>query len=166
MKRALIINDRIAEFPPAEAVFHPDIEIAQVANNAAIGWVRKEGGGFGAPPAPELPPLKEQLAAHAAAVRYEREVGGLEFMGTTIATDRQSQALIAGAFALTQQQPETLIRFKTASGFVSLDAEQMAGIAIAVGQHVQSCFALEADVGAEIDDGTITTPEQIDAAFS
>ena len=42
----------------------------------------------------------------------------------------------------------------------------MIAVAAAVGGYVNSCFAEEAEVVAEIDGGTITTREQIDAAFA
>lgn len=109
---------------------------------------------------------RAQLLGYAAAARYRKETGGISVAGQPIATDRESQALISGAFALVQQQPQTVIRFKTPGGFVTLDAAQMSAIAIAVAQHVQACFALEADVAADITSGEIITPAEIDAAFA
>lgn len=154
-----------ADLPLADA-FHPDAGFVVAAANTAVGMLYD--GAFHPAPEPEPPreaEIKAALFAHAAAARFVKETGGIEFAGATIATDRQSQALISGAFALVQQQPETTIRFKTAAGFVALDAEQMTAIAIAVGQHVQACFALEADVAGDIEAGGITTTGEIDAAF-
>lgn len=39
-------------------------------------------------------------------------------------------------------------------------------LALAVGVHVQACFAKEADVCAGIGDATIVTKEQVEAAFT
>lgn len=109
---------------------------------------------------------RSQLLAYAALARWRKETGGINLAGQPIATDRESQSLISGAFALVQQQPETVIRFKTPSGFVTLDAAQMSAIAIAVAQHVQACFAIEADIAGDIASGEITTTAEIDAAFA
>lgn len=111
-------------------------------------------------------PRPVDLGAYAAAARFRKETGGISVGGKPVATDRESQALISGAFALVQQQPETVIRFKTPSGFVTLDAGQMSAIAIAVAQHVQACFAIEADIAGDIASGEITTTAEIDAAFA
>ncbi len=110
--------------------------------------------------------LEAQLLDHAASARWRKETGGISLAGQPIATDRESQALISGAFALVQQQPETTIRFKTPTGFVTLDAAQMTAIAITVAQHVQACFAIEADVAGDIASGEITSTVEIDAAFA
>lgn len=104
------------------------------------------------------------LLAYAAAKRFEVETGGITVSGQTIDTSRESQSMITGAYAYSQAHPEETIRFKAASGWVTLDAATMAAIATAVGAHVQACFAAEAIVAAAIEDGTITTAAEIDAA--
>lgn len=109
--------------------------------------------------------LKSALLNHAAMKRYGKEVGGIEVMGAPIKTDRESQAMIAGAFALVQDDPQKSIKFKTSAGFVDLDAAAVTAIARAVGDHVQACFALEADVIAQIEAQEIETFEAIDQAF-
>ncbi len=118
-----------------------------------------DGGIVSVPPAIDL-------AAYAAQARFRKETGGIAVAGQPVATDRESQALISGAFALVQQQPQTVIRFKTPGGFVTLDAAQMSAIAIAVAQHVQACFAIEADVAGDIASGEIMTTAEIDTAFA
>ena len=109
---------------------------------------------------------KAGLVAYAADARWRKEIGGLDVGGTNVATDRGSQAMIAGADAYLQISPEATIRFKAAGGFVTLDAEAMRAVALAVGAHVQACFALEADVQAAIEAGTITSTGEIDDAFA
>lgn len=106
------------------------------------------------------------LVAYAAQVRWQKEVGGIEVGGMTIDTTRESQAMITGAYAYSQANPAEMIQFKEASGWVTLDAPTMAAIATAVGAHVQSCFALEANIAGQIANGTITTTGEIDAAFA
>jgi hypothetical protein len=110
----------------------------------------------------------EGLQSYAAARRYDLETGGIEIAGSHVATDRGSQALINGAFNLVQVAPTTVIKFKTQAGFVDLDAAAIQIISTAVGQHVQACFAKEAEVVAAITakKPTIATRAQVDAAFA
>lgn len=106
------------------------------------------------------------LVAYAAEARWRREVDGVTVAGAAIATDRESQAMIAGAHAYVQANPAATIKWKAEGGFVTLDSTAVTAIALAVGAHVQACFAAEADVLAAIEAGTITTPAEIDAAFA
>jgi hypothetical protein len=106
------------------------------------------------------------LGIYAANKRYAVETAGITIGGSTIATDRESQAMITGAYNYLQANPAESVQFKTKNGFVDLDATAMTVIATAVGAHVQACFAREAAVAAAIDDETVTTTAEIDAAFA
>ncbi len=116
------------------------------------------------PPPPAPPPGTADLKAAAAAKRWAVETGGIAVGGATIDTSRESQTMIAGAYAYVQAQPATTVEYKTASGWVTLDAAAMTAIALAVGAHVQACFAAERGVCEAIDAGTITTLAAVDAA--
>jgi hypothetical protein len=74
--------------------------------------------------------------------------------------------MISGAFALVQAKPDTTLNFMTPSGFVTVSAAQTSAIAIAVAEHVQACFATEAEVAGDIEAGLITIAAEIDAAFA
>jgi hypothetical protein len=169
----LVIDERTSQRVPADW----SEAIMRSAGAGYIAEVRDEAGnliGYNIDPpltqsaydavAGEV--LRALLLDHSASARWRKETGGINLAGQPIATDRESQGLISGAFALVQQQPETTIRFKTPSGFVTLDAAQMTVIAIAVAQHVQACFAIEADIAGDIASGEITTTAEIDAAFA
>lgn len=106
------------------------------------------------------------LAGYAAQKRWEKEVGGIAVNGSMVDTSRESQARITGAYNYAQANPSEIIRYKAASGWMTLDAPTMVAIANAVGAHVQHCFAVEAAVAADIANGSITTTEQIDEAFA
>lgn len=108
--------------------------------------------------------LLDRLRQHAAAKRYAVETGGIWVGGMFVLTDRDSQNLIQGARALSVEEPDEPVEFKASSGWITIDAATIQGIALAVGRHVRACFAAERLVSAAIDAGTITTPEQIDAA--
>lgn len=106
------------------------------------------------------------LAAYAAAVRFAVETGGITVLGVTVDTSRESQAMITGAHAFALATPAAVISYKSAGGFVTLDAATMVAVAPAVGQHVQACFAREAEVATAIAAETVTSRAAIDAAFA
>lgn len=106
---------------------------------------------------------KESLTAYAAAKRFEVETGGIVVAGQRIDTSRESQSMISGAYALVSANSAP-IRFKAASGWVTLSPADVQAVAFAVGAHVQTCFAIEAELSEEIDAGTVTDVAAIDAA--
>jgi len=110
---------------------------------------------------------KPQLKAYAAAVRYDKEVGGTTVSNAVYPTDRESQSKMTAAVVLSQVNPSAVFSWKVADGsFVSLDAPAILTVASTVGAFVGGCFATEGEVVASIDDGTITTLTQIEAAFA
>ncbi len=110
---------------------------------------------------------KQDLGAVAAEARYLAEVSGILLGGAPILTDRESQGLINGAVALAQINPAILIRFKTATNdFVTLDAQAIFAIGVAVGTHVQNCFARESQVATEIQTNVLATEAQVRARFA
>lgn len=113
--------------------------------------------------APWAPPPVD-LVAYLKAKRYAVEIGGITFGGAFIATDRESQAMVMGAYALASRDAERTFNWQTDSGFVTLTAAQIIATAVAVGDHVQSCFDVQAPLAAGIALETITTTAQIDAA--
>ena len=108
-------------------------------------------------------PVPVDLYAYAASKRYAVETGGITVGGMHVMTDRASQSLITGAYNYVQANPDVLVKFKTAAGFVEVTATQMTAIANAVGAHVQAAFAAEGEINQQIIAGTITTPAKIDA---
>lgn len=105
-----------------------------------------------------------ELRSYASARKRSAETGGITISGMTIATDRESQGMIASAYTLMQRDPARVIQWKTETGFVSVDATVMTVIADAVADHVQACFAKEAEISGLIDSGEIVSFEEIDAA--
>ncbi|MFO0407817.1 MAG: DUF4376 domain-containing protein, partial [Labrys sp. (in: a-proteobacteria)] len=147
----------LPEAPP-EGWSLPDHTVIDA--EAQIGWIWN--GSAWVDPTPPI-----NLSAIAAEARYLAETSGIALNGATILTDRESQALINGAVSLCQINPAATVKFKTVSGaFVTLDATQVIGIGVAVGTHVQACFAREADVASEIAAGTLTTEAAVRARFN
>ena len=94
--------------------------------------------------------------------------GGLKVNGLTIATDRDSQSMIANAYAGMQASGAESVKFKAASGWIELTADQIKAIALAVFAHVQACFTAEdgCDAGINASPPTIATFDEVDAAFA
>lgn len=110
--------------------------------------------------------LKTRLKGHAAGVRYDKEIAGVEVNGNAYPSDRASQAKFTAAAVMSQINPQASFNWKTDAGFVTLKAADMIAIAGAVGAYVQRCFDKESTVMAAIDAGTMTTTAEIDAAFA
>ncbi|WP_316176489.1 MULTISPECIES: DUF4376 domain-containing protein [unclassified Bradyrhizobium] len=110
---------------------------------------------------------KAQLKAYSAAARYEKETGGTMVNGAAVATDRQSQAMIAGANNMATRNGTFTTQWKNVDGtFALLDASTIIALATAVGQHVAACFAAEANVASQIDSGAIISLPLIDQAYA
>ncbi|MCJ2144277.1 DUF4376 domain-containing protein [Methylobacterium sp. E-066] len=110
------------------------------------------------------------LSAYAAAKRFAVETGGVTVAGAAIATDRDSQAMIGNAYAYVycQASGAASVSYKSKAGFVTLTADQIKAVALAVSAHVQACFQAEDAVDAALaaTPPTITTLAQVDAAFA
>ena len=90
-----------------------------------------------------LEKAKSEKKQEIAAARYAAEIAGVTVGGFTVRTDRESQALITGAALKATQDATYTCRWKTESGFVTLDAATIIAVADAVRSHVQGCFDTE-----------------------
>jgi len=117
--------------------------------------LQEPDGGYVAPDLRTLDEAKAEAKARIAAQRYEVETGGITLPdGSAIRTDRESQALINGAYNMARDGYAAAVDFKGADGWVSIPAATMLQIAVAVGQHVQSCFSRERALSVQIDAAT------------
>src|SRR5215831_1276317 len=102
-------------------------------------------------------PVKAELTAYNAFVRWASEIGGIE-----VDTDRASQQLMASASAAGQAR-----KWKNPDGtFVELTAQQINTMMQETQNHIDGCFRIEAATQDGIDNGTITEKSQIEAAYS
>jgi hypothetical protein len=117
---------------------------------------------------PTATSASDSLVTYAAAKRYAVETGGITVNGAKIATDRESQAMIGNAFAYVQTASAPSVSYKSLAGFVTLTADQIKGVALAVGAHVQACFDAEAATVSKITakKPSITDKAGVDAAFA
>jgi hypothetical protein len=161
----VVENIAIAEGADIQEMFHPSVKLVAVAAPVTIGWVyNATSNEFSAPAA--LVPSKDELKAHAAAQRYKVETGGISIGGVSVATDRESQAMLNAAYNIAQGNPQFQTMWKGSDGtFNALDAPTVIALAQAVGAFVAACFSAEAAVAAKITAETITTYAEVDAAL-
>lgn len=136
------------------------------ADEAVIGDLHDPETGFARPPAPA--PLPAELIALAADLRWQTEVGGMEWRGWPVHTDRQSQTkVLAEHVAVTSGNRVDGEPWKFADGlFRPLANADVQDLALAVREHVRASFAIEAAVAAAIEAGVIDTREAVEAAFT
>lgn len=112
-------------------------------------------------------PTVADLIAHAAAARWRKETGGITVGGIAVATDDRSKQMIIGARIAADADPGFVTPWVAADGSIhTVNAATMIAISNAVLAHVAACFATYAAVKAAIDDETITSFADIDAAFA
>ena len=122
----------------------------QVARWTGSGWEKLAAAPEAEPaPAPDWPAL-------IAARRWQVETGGTTVEGIQVNTERDSQALLTGAAFAASLDPAYQIKWKAATGFVDLTAQQIIGVASAVRAFVQACFNREAELLGAVADGSIT----------
>lgn len=122
------------------------------------GWVY-DGQNFKEPEQPI--PTKADLTAYCADKRWRVETGGIIFNDLPVATDRESQSMIARTFQ-TMELTGQSVKFKTDAGFFEMDLDTMKALSLFLAAHVQACFNTEAEVSEKITGGEITSFEQID----
>ena len=100
--------------------------------------------------------IAAEWAGRIAARRFQAETGGVIVEGIQVNTERDSQALLTGAAFAASLDPAYQIKWKAATGFVDLSAQQIIGVASAVRAFVQACFNREAELLGAVADGSIT----------
>lgn len=146
---AVIENKTVTSIIEADEDFAQQIG-AVPAGIGAIGD-RYVNGKFVKPdvPAPDWPAL-------IATRRWLAETGGTTVEGVQVNTERDSQALLTGAAFAATLDPAYHIKWKAATGFVDLSAQQIIGVASAVRAFVQACFNREAELLGAVADRSIT----------
>lgn len=104
------------------------------------------------PYVPTLAELKEEAKGVLANRRWDIEVGGMPFNGSTIATDDRSKLLLASAAAKARDDAEFTTKWKTADGeWIELNVAAIGAIYTAVFDWVSACFAREEELTNLID---------------
>jgi hypothetical protein len=151
-------DERPADIPHKKVSWHP-----VVRDEGPTAFTGLENGGWVVRTAlPTLDELRARKLSELAALRWERETGGTTFNGMPVATDAVSQTKYIGAVVGAQIDPNAVINWKMADGaFVTLDAQAITAVAMAVRAHVQACFDREAELNVQIE--AAATPEEISA---
>lgn len=91
----------------------------------------------------DLTDLKAQMQAQVRELRWQHETGGIMVGEVPIRTDEKSQAKIAGAVSLFDNDPTLLsVAWEAQPGlFATLDEATVRAVGVAVGRHIQACFA-------------------------
>jgi len=139
-------------------------DLDAVVSSAFASWVNQFNPVVESPVELTGDALKTFLKAYAAAKRYAIETGGISVAGLSVATDRQTQAILSATVQAFQLGLLTgSIDWKASNGWVALDQPTITAIASSVLAHVQGAFSKERAVNDAIDAGTITTVLGIDA---
>lgn len=171
-------------YDPSKWYWIVDGDQSRVWSSASAGFVDAndetyaawlEGGG-GPTPIGSLIELAEVFAAqypggmldtYASFCRWRKEVGDITVNGISVATDDRSKQMITGARLAAEADVNFTTPWVGTDGSITtLNATQVIAISDAVLAHVQSCFSTFAAVSSGIADETVTTRQQIDAAFS
>lgn len=110
---------------------------------------------------------KDQLKAHLAAYRYEKEIGGLITQTHPMPTDDRAKGLVTGKYEKVIDENDDLLTFdlKTGAGWQNVDNATFKLMFLDIAQFVQDCFTAEKATEAKIDDDTLTTPAAVETEF-
>lgn len=134
-------------------------------SHAVEAWQALQDGAAGEI-APYVAPSVD-LLAYLADRRWRAETAGTTWNGWTVPTDERSQGkYLAELEAISLGVRQEGEPWKLPHGFEALSNAQIQTMAIAAREHVKACFALEAQLAAQVAAGTVTTTAEIDAAFA
>lgn len=139
--QALIVDD--GTVPPLRATY-------QVASQAAAEAIVVDFN-------------QSTLTSRLAALRYDREVGGIEIGGLRVLTDTTSQAKLTSAVVTLTNNLVPDVDWKAAQGWTRVTMETIRPVAKAVAAHSRACFRGEREVQEAIAGATsIAATEAID----
>jgi hypothetical protein len=111
--------------------------------------------------------LTVDLYYYAAKVRGEKENTGISAQGVLLPSDVATQAQVSAAYTQSLDDAAATYSGRLADGsFVLMSGAQLATYNAALTTYHQACINCESDTADAIDLGTITTREQVDAAFA
>lgn len=121
-------------------------------------------GTYFSPPVPQID--KDKTLSD---YRYLIEVGGVQYLGKIIQTDRETRANWIGILIQAQSNPDYTVDWKTSDGsFVTYSANQSIQAALTVSAHVQKSFDAEKSVALVLDqyDSTAQIKSAFDSTFN
>jgi hypothetical protein len=113
------------------------------------------------------PIAKADLIQRAKALRWNKEVEGIEVDGIAVATDENAQVKILGARLAAERDRNWSTPWHAADGTTHmLDAAAMIELSNAVNAHIKATFVTLNTVKTGIEAQTITTFDQVDQALA
>jgi hypothetical protein len=108
------------------------------------------------------------LVTYNAFKRWQKEQAGITATsGMPLKTDDRSQAKINGVYLALQASPGSTTQWHAADGtYWSLAQADVEAMSADLQTHINNCFQIGSDTLNSINDGTITTLAQIDAAYN
>ena len=107
-----------------------------------------------------------QQKQKASALRYKKEIQGVDTPHGRISTDRESQMMLANTIAFVTAQPQDVVWKKEDGTFVTLTHADLANVAGIVLHHVESCFRQEAAVVESLLAAEDVTKVDVEAHFN
>jgi hypothetical protein len=159
-----VVIDTLNGYDPGPGLIAIGVD-GQIAY-AGCSWTEQDG--FIEPPQPPIDPAEQKalLIAYAADVRWRKETGGIIVGGVPVLTDDRAQLKVAGARIAANADPEfTTVWDGADGGSYPIDAATVIAISNAVLDHINRVFVTYSTIKADILAGTITTREEIEAAF-
>lgn len=151
MKHAIIQSKVVQNVIVCEPSMAHHFNAIACPDDVGPGWLF-DGENFSKPPRwPSLEAGKTQVLSDLAARRYQAETAGVTVAGVKVATDRESQASLTGAYTSLQAGLVTTIDWKGDDGWVVLDLPTCEALAQAVANHVQQCFTREKVLAEQVD---------------
>lgn len=140
---ALIQNDAVIELTDIDPKnrFHPSVLWVPVGESGAqVGWAYQSGIFKSSPTVVTVQDIKSAVTD----LRWKIETGGLTLPGgVQVATALDDQNRITTVVANARLAGLDSVKFKAASGWVTLSVAEVEAIAAAIAMHVQACFAAE-----------------------
>lgn len=110
---------------------------------------------------------QSQLKNYNALVRYQKVDGGMVTQGIPVKTDDRSRNFIQGGHGLATDSPSFTTKWFGSDGnFYDVDDNKMQAMAKDVGDHTNACFTIFYETDQGIANGSVKTPEAIDARYS
>jgi hypothetical protein len=162
-KYARIENNIVVELFEEKPNFHPDVmrNIGPVPDSTKAG-MSKVGSNRFEYPAPSKESLKKTLKDY----RLSVEEGGFQLGEMFIESDEKSERRIIGAWAKAKADSTYEVTdWKVGENFITLNAASLILIGDALDTHFQKCFKIENQVIDLIDNGTLTTEEEVTNKF-
>lgn len=145
--RKLIVED----YP-----LHEEWEMVKEVHEELYGYYKISYLVIDNPDITKIQVIKNRIAHR----RWLEEVGGIEYMGMAIPTDRDTQSILTAMNLRVDRNPEHTESFKMGNGvWITLDREMIIEIGNVVFDHVRNCFKREQELNVLLDSGEDVTEE-------